>query len=124
MNATLMARTAYGTQTAVRTDRGIEYDAFARITAALRTAAAAAKQNFTAFAKALDDNRRLWTIIAADVAEGSNMLPKQLRAQIFYLAEFTLTQTSRVLRGEASADILIEINTMIMRGLRSQEAAK
>lgn len=124
MNAFDMARTAYGSQVGVRTDRSIEYDTFARITAALRKAAAAAKENFAAFARALDDNRRLWTIIAADVADGGNGLPKQLRAQIFYLAEFTLTQTSRILRGDASADVLIEINTMIMRGLRSQEVAK
>jgi flagellar protein FlaF len=119
-----MARTAYGSQPRVRTDRSVEYDTFARITAALRKAADAVKENFAAFAKALDDNRRLWTIVAADVADGGNGLPKQLRAQIFYLAEFTLTQTSRILRGEASADVLIEINTMIMRGLRSQEVAK
>jgi flagellar protein FlaF len=124
VNAFDMARTAYGSQAGVRSDRSVEYDTFARITAALRKAAEAAKQNYSAFAKALDDNRKLWTIIAADVADGGNLLPKQLRAQIFYLAEFTLTQTSRILRGEASADVLIEINTMIMRGLRSQEVAK
>jgi flagellar protein FlaF len=119
-----MARTAYGSQAGVRTDRSVEYDTFARITAALRKAAEAAKANFAAFAQALDDNRRLWTIVAADVADGGNGLPQQLRAQIFYLAEFTIQQTRKVLRGEASADILIEINTMIMRGLRSQEVTK
>jgi flagellar protein FlaF len=119
-----MARTAYGSHAAVRTDRGNEYDAFARITAALRNTAADAKKNFSSFAKALDDNRRLWTIIAADVSDSANLLPQALRAQIFYLAEFTMTQTSRVLRGETSPDILIEINTMVMRGLRAQEAAK
>lgn len=118
-----MARTAYNTNAAVRTDRGNEYDIFARVTAALRRAAASAKENFAAFAKALDDNHRLWTRVASDVADDGNMLPKQLRAQIFYLAEFTMTQTSRILRGEASADVLIEINTMIMRGLRNQEPA-
>jgi flagellar biosynthesis activator protein FlaF len=119
-----MARTAYGSQAGVRTDRSVEYDTFARITAALRKAADSAKQNFAAFAKALDDNRQLWTIIAADVSEAANGLPQALRAQIFYLAQFTVTQTSRILRGEAGADVLIEINTMVMRGLRSQEVAK
>ena len=119
-----MARTAYGNSAPVRTDRSVEYDAFARITAALKGAVAKSRENFAALARALDDNRRLWTIIATDVADGGNALPKQLRAQIFYLAEFTLTHTSRVLRGDADADILIEINTMIMRGLRSQEVAK
>lgn len=119
-----MARTAYGTSNAVRTDRGNEYEAFARITTALKTAAAKPKEQFPALARALNDNRKLWTIIAADVSDSGNRLPQQLRAQIFYLAEFTLAQTPRVLRGEAGADILIEINTMIMRGLRGQEAAK
>jgi flagellar protein FlaF len=122
VNAFDMARTAYNSDAAVRTDRGLEYDVFARITAALRKATATAAENFAAFAKALDDNRRLWTIIAGDVAGAGNGLPRQLRAQVFYLAEFTITQTSRVLRGEASADVLIEINTMMMRGLRGQEA--
>ena len=120
MNAYQMARTAYGSATEVRTERGVEYDVFARVTAALKTAAAAGKQNFAAFAKALDDNRRLWTILATDVADKGNELPQELRAQIFYLAEFTLHQTRRVLRGEVSADVLIEINTSIMRGLRGQ----
>ena len=119
-----MARTAYGSTTAIRTDRGVEYDAFARVTAALRTAAADGKQKFPALAKALEDNRRLWTIIAADVADPGNMLPQELRAQIFYLSEFTIRHTSRVLRREADADTLIEINTMIMRGLRSREMTK
>jgi flagellar protein FlaF len=124
VNAFHLAQNAYGSQAGVRTHRGVEYDTFARVTAALKKAAVTAKENFSAFAKALDDNRRLWTIIAADVADGGNLLPEQLRAQIFYLAEFTITQTSRVLRREAKADILIEINTMIMRGLRSQEVTK
>lgn len=119
-----MAQTGYGTQTGTRTDRSVEYDAFARITAALRKAASAAREDFASLARALDDNRRLWTIIATDVADDDNSLPRQLRGQIFYLAEFTLTQTRRVLRGEASVDILIEINTTIMRGLRGQEGAK
>ena len=124
MNAYAMARTAYGASTSVRTDRGNEYEALARITAALKNVAGMPKQHFPALAKALDDNRRLWTIIATDVADKGNGLPAQLKAQIFYLAEFTFEQTRRVLRGEASADILIEVNTMIMRGLRDQGASK
>lgn len=124
MNAYQLAHAGYGSSHEVKTERGVEYDAFARITAALRSAAANGKESFAPFAKALSDNRRLWTIIATDVAGKDNALPKELRAQIFYLAEFTLTHTSRVLQREASADVLIEINTMIMRGLRSQEVAK
>ncbi|MBM9596114.1 flagellar biosynthesis regulator FlaF [Roseitranquillus sediminis] len=120
MNAYHMARTAYGSATEVRTDRGVEYDTFARVTSALRNGAAAGKQGFSAFAKALEDNRKLWTILAVDVADKGNKLPQSLRAQIFYLSEFTLTHTPRVIRGEASADVLVDINTSVMRGLRGQ----
>ncbi len=119
MNAYQMASSAYGSTSTVKDTRGIEYDAFARITAAMR-AAMGNDQRFAALAKALSDNRRLWTIIATDVADKDNKLSKELRAQIFYLAEFTLAHTSRVLRREASADSLVEINTMIMRGLRGE----
>ena len=45
-------------------------------------------------------------------------LPDDLRARIFYLAEFTDQHTRKVLNGRDTAGPLIEINTAIMRGLR------
>ena len=71
----------------------------------------------------LHENRRLWVLFAGDVASKDNLLPDTLRAQLFYLAEFTLQHTSKVLDGTASVDVLIEINTAVMRGLRQQEIA-
>lgn len=118
MNAYQSAQhSAYGTTNTVRSDRGVEYDAFARITAAMKSAS----ENFPALIRAIDENRRLWTIIATDVADENNGLPQDLRARIFYLAEYTLTQTVKIIRREATAESLIEINTMMMRGLRAQE---
>lgn len=73
---------------------------------------------FNALVRALHDNRALWTALAADVAIGTNGLPRSLRAQIFYLAEFTVHHSRRVLAGEAGADVLVDINTAVMRGLR------
>ena len=59
----------------------------------------------------------------ACVAEEGNGLPAKLRAQLFYLYEFT-TQHSRAVRDrKASVDVLIDINTAVMRGLRGQGAA-
>ena len=72
---------------------------------------------------AIHENRRLWTILAGDVADDGNTLPEQLRAQIFYLAEFTGQHSAKVLSGKAGVEILIEINMAVMRGLRQQEAA-
>ncbi len=125
MNAMNMAKTAYSASKApTRTPRGTEYEAFAQITAKMKAAAANPKQHFAALAQALHENRRLWTLLASDVAEKGNGLPQPLRARIFYLSQFTNEHTSKVLQGEENAEILIEINTAVMRGLRtSSEAA-
>lgn len=119
MNAQNMARTAYATAAQpIRTDRGTEFEAFARVTRAMKSAETKGKTGFSELAQAVLENRRLWTIIAADVADDDNGLPQQLRAQIFSLAEFTNQHSSRVLSGKASAGTLIDINAAMMRGLR------
>ncbi|NRA98526.1 MAG: flagellar biosynthesis regulator FlaF [Rhodobacteraceae bacterium] len=118
MNATQLATSAYGAAATapLRTPRSVEHDVLARITGRIQSAAKTS--NFPELAAALADNRRLWTLFATDVAEDDNDLPAQLRAQIFYLAEFTQHHTRRVLKKEASADVLIELNGAILRGLR------
>lgn len=122
MNALDMARTAYSNTAApTRTARGTEYEVFARITHRLRAAAQAKKTSYPAFVRALNDNRRLWTLLASDVASAENDLPKELRAQVFYLAEFTLKHTSEVLSGKSDEAALVEINTAMMRGLHRGE---
>ena len=119
MNALDMARTAYtSTAAPIRNERGVEYDAFARLTHRLKTANP--RQNYPAYVQALHENRQLWTLLAIDVADAANDLPQGLRAQIFYLAEFTAHQTTKILSSGAKPDALIEINTAIMRGLRHQ----
>ncbi len=124
MNALNLAQTAYATtQSPIRTPRSIEYEAFARITHLLKEAAAKGRMGFAHLADAIHRNRRLWTMLARDVADAGNGLPGELRARIFYLAEFTNHHSTLVLNGEAEIDPLIEINTAIMRGLRSQAGA-
>lgn len=124
MNALNMAKTAYATnQAPIRTPRSVEYEAFARTTRNLKVAMELGSDGFARLAEALHANRRLWTILAADVAEDGNGLPDDLRARIFYLSEFTALHTRKVLRKEDTADALLEINTAIMRGLRAQAEA-
>lgn len=120
MNATLMAQTAYSAnRPTIRTDRGTEYELIARITRDLK-AASREQSVFPALARAVHDNRVLWSTLAADVAGDGNTLPEELRARLFYLAEFTALHSRKVLSGEADCAALIEINTAIMRGLSSQ----
>lgn len=96
--------------------RRIEYDVIARITSRLKSAIEAGK--FGPLVEALHENRNLWRVLAIDVADADNELPKDLRARIFYLAEFTDAHTSKVIRRQDNAVPLLEINTAILRGLR------
>ncbi|WP_424943864.1 flagellar biosynthesis regulator FlaF [Aliiroseovarius crassostreae] len=116
-----MAKTAYAaSQTPIRTPRSIEYEAFARVTHHIKSSAEKGRAGFVQLSRAVHENRRLWTLLATDVAEQGNTLPPDLRAKIFYLAEFTNLQSSKVLKDPTEAKVLVEINTAIMRGLRQK----
>jgi flagellar protein FlaF len=127
MTAAKMAETAYGAQSAAaRTPRGTEYAVFSQITRRMKAAADKGPAEFPALAEALHENHRLWTTLAVNLADEDNQLPRDLRARLFYLAEFTFQHTAKVLAREADARPLIEINAAIMRGLLGQapEAAQ
>lgn len=119
-----LARAAYGSKAApVRTHRGSEYEAFARVTARLRKGISERPADFPHLASALHENRELWTVLASDVAGSANGLPPELRARLFYLAEFVDKHSGRVLQGKANGEILVEINATVMKGLRTAGAS-
>ncbi|MEQ8366940.1 MAG: flagellar biosynthesis regulator FlaF [Roseicyclus sp.] len=120
MTPTSLAQTAYGAvATPVRTSRGAEHAAFETVTARLAQAARPGAP-MTLRAAALHDNRRLWTTLATDLATPDNLLPQSLRAQLFYLAEFSLLQSSAALKDASALSALIDINRSVMRGLDSE----
>ncbi len=119
-------KTAYASiDTPVKTPRSVEYETFAQVTRRLARADADRKApgGFTELAEALHDNQRLWNVLASDVAGERNQLPKELRARLFYLAEFTRLHSRNVLSGAGAAGVLVEINTAVMRGLRERQEA-
>ena len=121
MTALRQAQSAYGqTAQTIKTPRSTEYEAFAWVTQRMKSAAERGRPGFADLATALHDNRRLWTILAADVADADNALPQDLRARIVYLAQFTHLHSQKVLGGDAAAQPLIEINTAIMAGLNGR----
>lgn len=121
MNAITQAQRAYSAAAApTRTPRGIEYEAVARITKNLKTSAEKGRDGFVELAQALHENRQLWDIFAIDVADPANPLPDELKARLFYLAEFTRQHTSKVLAREDDVSPLLDINTSIMAGLRGE----
>lgn len=118
------ARAAYSRPEAPqRNPRDLEYDLLARATKALSLAARGTPRNYPALVAALDENQRLWSALAADVAEPGNCLPAQLRAQLFYLYEFTAQHSQAIRDKDASVEVLIDINSAVMRGLRGQGGA-
>ena len=120
MNAQAQAQRAYSAASApTRTPRSLEYDTVARITHRIRSAEQDGSEGFIRLVEALHDNKNLWNIFAVDVADTDNQLPRELKAQIFYLAEFTSQHTSKILARQASVAPLLEINTAILHGLRS-----
>ncbi len=121
MNALDMARTAYTSSAApIRTERGIEYDAFARVTHRLKTAnpGIATTRLLSRPCTRTASFGRCWPSMWPTPRTS---LPQGLRAQIFYLAEFTAAPDHKdPVLATPSPDALIEINTAIMRGLRQQ----
>jgi flagellar biosynthesis activator protein FlaF len=121
VNIIEQARQAYApTQIAIRTDRAIEAQLLGQITAKLRKTLVQSKVDFPFLVNAVYENRRLWATLAASVADADNQLPDQLRAQIFYLAEFSDHHGKLILQGRGDATPLIDINTAVMRGLNGQ----
>jgi flagellar protein FlaF len=118
VNVIEQAQQAYApTQFPLHTPRSVEAELITQVTANLKKAASNAKADYPKFISALYENRRLWTTMAVDVANSNNALPAPLRAQIFYLAEFTEVHSSKIINHDASVDVLIEINTSVLRGL-------
>ena len=117
MNVSEQARQGYApTQFPVRTPRSIEAQLVGRVTARLRKANENAS-DIAALATAIHENRQMWDTLAVNVIDDANELPNTLRAQIFYLAEFTTIHSRLVLKGTANVQPLIDINTAILRGL-------
>lgn len=106
--------------TAVKTPRSAEYDVIAGVTRRLSAASARRKTDYPTFASALSDNELLWSTLAADVATEGNGLPPALRARLFYLYRFTTEHSRKIRAGTASPEVLVEINTAVLRGLRGE----
>ena len=115
----LNKRADYGLN-AVKTERDTEYDAFSRITFALRNAAAGADPHETILA--VHKNNELWTILATDLMQPGNNLPDDLKAGLLSLAHFSIRHGHAVRNGSGDISALIDINISIMKGLRGEVA--
>ena len=119
MNAYAQAQRAYAPAAApTRTARSAEYEVIARISHRLKKAIKS--DDFPSLAEALYENNKLWTALAIAALDDNNLLPEDLRARIVYLADFTRVHTQKVLRKTDSAIPLLEINALILGGLKQE----
>jgi flagellar protein FlaF len=72
---------------------------------------------------ALDWNRRVWSVLGTACAAPENALPESLRASIISLSIWVGKHTSEVIRRKEEIEPLIEVNRMIMQGLRGDGRA-
>ncbi|MFN7129677.1 MAG: flagellar biosynthesis regulator FlaF [Brevundimonas sp.] len=121
-----MSLQAYAAATTrAETPRDMEYRLFGQVTRALVQASTVDERDLATRIDALDWNRRLWSTLAADCGDASNVLPAAVRAQIISLSLFVNRHSSAVMRGEETFQDLIDINRMMMQGLApgAQQAA-
>ena len=112
-----MTLKAYQTaQTRAASPRDNERLIFGRVTGML-IAARDSGDRARQLIEAIDKNRRMWGILAADCASEANGLPEQTRAQIISLSIWVNKYSGLVVREKASLDPLIDINKTIMEGL-------
>jgi flagellar protein FlaF len=104
-------------QTALRTTespRSMEYRLFAQVTRALMECK---DKTVRQRIEALDMNRRMWLVLQADLVDGRNQLPNQLKASLISLSIWVERQTSKALASGAGIDALIDVNRAVMEGL-------
>lgn len=119
MNMSERAKNGYAnTQKQMGSDIELELNIFTSITGRLVGASVSKPGGMSELATALQDNARLWNLIFLDLTNPENKLESELKSGLIYLAEFTGQHTSKVLRGEAGPEILIEINKNIISGKR------
>ncbi|NPD17514.1 flagellar biosynthesis regulator FlaF [Xinfangfangia sp. D13-10-4-6] len=120
---TLSSNLVYAQPSApIRTARMAEYDIIARVTQRLVAAQNGRNEDRTELLEAVFNNEKLWSTLAADVAEPTNGLPAMLRARLLYLYRFTVAHSRKIRDNAADAAVLIEVNKAILKGLRGQEA--
>ncbi|CAN7177284.1 flagellar biosynthesis regulator FlaF [Phenylobacterium sp. LjRoot225] len=109
--------------TRAETPRETEYRLFAQVTLALMEAAKCEPTDIRGRIDALDWNRRVWSVLGTACADPENALPEALRASIISLSIWVGKHTSEVIRRTDEIEPLIEVNRMVMQGLRGNGQA-
>jgi flagellar protein FlaF len=111
----------------------VEIMAFQRVTGALERAQDDARQDLSAqpvlatqrhvrLCDAIHQNSRLWLTLLEDLANPANGLPGDLKTRLGSLAATSVRHGQRIIAGQASLGLLIDINRAIVAGLMQARA--
>ena len=124
MNETYLAKQGYkAVQKEMTSDKAVELRVFMSVTAQLRAVDSTDKLQFPALSEAIVENLKLWKILFIDLVNPKNTLPLDLKTSLIQLADFTQNHSRRVLLGEASPEVLVDINDSVIAGLRQSMTA-
>lgn len=101
---------------ALRSSQDLEYDAFSYVTRLMRQAGNTGRSK--ELINAVSRNNELWTFIADMLIDPTNALSDETKAGLLSLAGFSIRHGHAVLAGNASTDVLIDINMSVMKGIR------
>lgn len=99
--------------------RQTESQIFRRVTDQLKQAASNERRD-ESYHRAVLDNRRLWSALAGDVSDPSNMLPEDLKSNLLSLAVWVEREASAAHSGQADIRTMVEINEAIIAGLNQR----
>ena len=111
----------------------VEIMAFQKVTGALERAQDDARQDLSAqpvlatqrhvrLCDAVHQNSRLWLTLLEDLSNPANALPADLKTRLGSLAATSVRHGQRVVGGQASLGLLIDINRAIAAGLMQARA--
>ena len=116
-----LALKAYGdVQQRTASEKEIEHALFFQITQQLEQVAVEERVTPSVWGDAISRNLQMWTILATDLLTPENQLPEDTKKSMLILSEFVRRTSMRVLAGDDGLQELIEINRMIMKGLRGE----
>lgn len=122
------ARRGYGqVKRQMSSDKHIEIELFSTVTARLNTHKNSNDDSDLRLspdmARDLLENAKLWQILMLDLLSADNQLDMSLKNSLISLAEFTQSHTQKVFRGDGTIDVLIDVNTAILNGLKTALSA-
>ncbi len=101
--------------------RQIEHRLLAEATSALE--AHAEGDDRVGLIHAVHRNRQVWGAFLGDLARDNNTLPDSVRANLISLALWVQQHSGEVMAKRETVEPLIEINRLVMDGLRNAQAA-